>query len=72
MGKVFGLPKSEIDELAEKGYYNGDTRGENFMKKTKEDKIKRTILQYGKFIQNFPDNLSIHAGGILISEEPLY
>jgi len=72
LGKVFGLPKSEMDELSEKGYYNGDSRSENFMKKTNEDKIKRTILQYGKFIENFPDNLSIHAGGILISEEPIY
>ena len=72
LGKVFGLPKTEIDELSEKGYYNGDTRSENFMKKTNEDKIKRIILQYGKYIENFPDNLSIHAGGILISEEPIY
>lgn len=72
LGKVYGLPKFEIDELAEKGYYNGDTRGENFMKKKNEDDIKRRILQYGKFIENFPNNLSIHAGGILISEEPIF
>jgi error-prone DNA polymerase len=72
LGKVYGLPKFEIDELVEKGYYNGDTRGENFMKKKNEDEIKKRILQYGKFIENFPNNLSIHAGGILISEEPIY
>ncbi|HEX4851410.1 MAG TPA: DNA polymerase III subunit alpha, partial [Puia sp.] len=72
LGKVFGLPKSEIDELAEKGYYNGESRSENFANKPKEDKIKQTILQYGRFIENFPDNLSIHAGGILISEKPIY
>lgn len=69
LGKVFGLPKVEIDELSEKGYYNGDTRGENFMKNRKEDEIKRIILQYGKYLQNFPDKLSIHPGGMLISEE---
>jgi error-prone DNA polymerase len=72
LGKVFGLPKAEIDDLAEKGYYNGDSRGENFMKKTEEDKIARIILQYGKLLQNYPSNLSIHPGGILISEEPMF
>jgi len=71
LGKVFGLPKEEIDMLAEKGYYNGDARGENFMKKKEEGNIQRTILQYGKLLQNFPNHMSIHAGGVLISEEPL-
>ena len=71
LGKVFGLPKSEIDQLAEKGYYNGESRGENFAKKQDEDKIHRTILQYGKLMQNFPSHLSIHPGGMLISEEPI-
>jgi len=71
LGKVFGLPKSEIDQLAERGYYNGNSRGENFMKNTQEGKIQRIILQYGKLLQNFPDHLSIHPGGILISEEPI-
>ena len=57
LGKVFGLPAAEIDQLAAKGY--------------SEDKIGRAILQYGKLLQNFPSGLSIHPGGILISEEPL-
>ena len=57
LGKVFGLPAEEIDHLAAKGY--------------SEDKIGRAILQYGKLLQNFPSGLSIHPGGILISEEPL-
>ena len=58
LGKVFGLPKEEIDQLAEKS--------------TAEDKIHRMILQYGKLIKDFPNHLSIHPGGILISEEPIY
>jgi DNA polymerase-3 subunit alpha len=41
------------------------------MKNTQEGKIQRIILQYGKLLQNFPDHLSIHPGGILISEEPI-
>jgi DNA polymerase-3 subunit alpha len=58
LGKVFGLPKGEIDELAARGHPGSD-------------KIHRAILQYGKLLQNFPSGLSIHPGGILISEEPL-
>jgi DNA polymerase-3 subunit alpha len=29
-------------------------------------------LQYGRLIQHFPNHLSIHPGGMLISEEPIY
>ena len=58
LGKVFGLPKAEIDQLAERGIHNGD-------------RIARAILQYGKLLKDFPAGLSIHPGGILISEEPL-
>jgi error-prone DNA polymerase len=58
LGKVFGLPKAEIDQLAERGVHNGD-------------RIARAILQYGKLLKDFPAGLSIHPGGILISEEPL-
>jgi len=58
LGKVFGLPKAEIDSLAARGS-SGD------------DKIHRAIVQYGKLLRNFPSALSIHPGGILISEKPL-
>jgi DNA polymerase III alpha subunit len=71
LGKVFGLPKEEIDGLAEKGYYTVSGRNENFGKRPDIDKIHRAILQYGKLLQNFPSGLSIHPGGILISEAPL-
>jgi DNA polymerase-3 subunit alpha len=71
LGKVFGLPAEEIDQLAAKGYYRTNGGAEDFMKRTEEDKIKRVILQYGKLLQNFPSGMSIHPGGILISEEPI-
>jgi DNA polymerase III alpha subunit len=57
LGKVFGLPKEEIDILAAGG--------------NPEDKIQQQILRYGKLIENFPNHLSIHPGGILISEESI-
>ncbi|MEJ7829007.1 MAG: DNA polymerase III subunit alpha [Segetibacter sp.] len=58
LGKVFGLPKEEIDQL------EGS--------KLKDDKIQKQILYYGNLIKNFPNHLSVHAGGMLISDEPMH
>jgi DNA-directed DNA polymerase III PolC len=58
LGKVFGLPKEEIDQLD-----SGNM---------KNDKIQRRINHYGNLMRNFPNHLSIHAGGILISDQPIY
>jgi DNA-directed DNA polymerase III PolC len=66
LGKVFGLPAAEIDQLAAGGR-SGGAGGEG----TGGDRIAKAVLQYGKLLQNFPSGLSIHPGGILISEEPL-
>ena len=57
LGKVYGLPKEEIDGL------------EN--NPLTEDKIQRQIHYYGSLIKDFPNHLSIHAGGMLISDEPV-
>ncbi len=61
LGKVFGLPKSEIDSLSE-GQYDF----------SKLDEIALLVLKYGRLIKGMPNYLSIHAGGILISEKPLH
>jgi len=61
LGKVFGLPKSEIDFLSE-GRYNP----------SKLDEVSLLVLKYGRLIKGMPNYLSIHAGGILISEKPLH
>ncbi|MFL5788188.1 MAG: DNA polymerase III subunit alpha [Flavisolibacter sp.] len=61
LGKVFGLPKSEIDALA-------DDAKASFT----EDKIQMQIKLYGSMLNGFPNHLSIHPGGMLISEEPIY
>ena len=57
LGKVFGLPKEEIDQLDRS--------------KMKDDKIQKMIVQYGALLQDFPNNMSIHAGGMLISDAPI-
>ena len=58
LGKVFGLPKGEIDTLEERLEQGGD-------------KITRAIFNYGKRLVDMPNHLSIHAGGILISEKEI-
>ncbi len=60
LGKVFGLPKEEIDSLVDNP---NDDRNSN--------KITRLIKTMTEKMVDFPNLRSIHAGGILISEEPL-
>ncbi|MGF7038374.1 DNA polymerase III subunit alpha [Mucilaginibacter lappiensis] len=61
LGKVMGLPKEEIDILV---------KDRNYIHP--EDSIQKVILKYVDAMKNFPNHLSIHAGGMLISEEPVY
>jgi DNA polymerase-3 subunit alpha len=61
LGKVFGLPKEEIDLLSE-GRKTPRTL----------DEISKLVLNYGKLIQNLPSHLSIHSSGIVISGEPIH
>jgi DNA polymerase-3 subunit alpha len=72
LGKVFGLPKSEIDEMGAKGYFYGPSRVQNSLRPEKQDHIHKLILKYGRMISDFPHHMSVHAGGMLISEEPIY
>ncbi len=60
LGKVFGLPKSEIDILSS-GAYQYD----------RLDKLSKLVVVYSDSIQGFPNYLGIHAGGIIISEKPI-
>ncbi|KAA6430471.1 DNA polymerase III subunit alpha [Dyadobacter flavalbus] len=62
LGKVFGLPAHEIDLLSEGKF---DPK--------KLDQFSTLVIRYAKYFQenNQPNHLSIHAGGILISEKPI-
>jgi DNA polymerase-3 subunit alpha len=60
LGKVFGLAKTEIDQL---------TRSP--MDQHKEDSIVRLIHRYALKLKGFPNLRSLHSCGILISEKPL-
>ena len=61
LGKVFGLPKHEIDKLSANKFSDDNL-----------DKLSKLVLTYSKYIQGFPNYLGIHAGGILISEKPIH
>ncbi len=60
LGKVFGLPKHEIDVLSDGKHH-----------KVYADEMAQLVLKYGRWIEEFPSHLSIHAGGIIISEQPI-
>lgn len=59
LGKVYGLPKEEIDQLVMQpsGFASGSP--------------EQRILQMGQQMADFPNVRSIHAGGILISDRPI-
>ncbi|MGN6265435.1 MAG: DNA polymerase III subunit alpha [Ginsengibacter sp.] len=57
LGKVFGLPEEEIKVLQRAN--------------TPADKIQKLILQYGKLLKGFPNIMSIHPCGMLITEEKI-
>lgn len=60
LGKVMGLPKAELDRLV-------DEPGNPL----NQDDITRQITEIGTRMTDFPNIRSIHAGGVLISEEPI-
>jgi DNA-directed DNA polymerase III PolC len=63
LGKVFGLPKEEIDDLVESRKSD-----------VERDHIKKKVWAYAQYIikKELPANISIHAGGVLITEKPIY
>jgi DNA polymerase-3 subunit alpha len=60
LGKVFGLPKGEIDQIIREP-----------QAREKHHELVEQIFYYGRMLEGFPNHLSIHAGGVLISERPL-
>lgn len=61
LGKVFGLPKAEIDLLS-KGNYSF----------AQLDQLSQLVITYSELLQGFPNYLGIHASGIIISEKPIH
>ncbi len=60
LGKVFGLPDNEIEALQSER-----------LDMSALDSTGRRIMEYGGLMRELPRQLSVHACGILISEEPI-
>ncbi|MCS3869408.1 DNA polymerase-3 subunit alpha [Chryseobacterium ginsenosidimutans] len=60
LGKVFGLPKDELDQLSKRPKDQHD-----------QNSIVQEIYKYEKLLIGFPNQRSMHSCGILISEEPI-
>ena len=60
VGKAFGLPKEELDILAT-----------NPMETHDASDVIKLVQKYGKLLEKFPNQRSMHSCGILISEEPI-
>lgn len=60
LGKVFGLPKAEIDD-----FIKGDKQNK------KNDHYFKLVLKYSRLIHGFPNYLSVHSGGIVITKNPV-
>ncbi|PKQ44197.1 DNA polymerase III subunit alpha [Confluentibacter flavum] len=61
LGKVFGLPKEEIDKLSD-GHYTPESL----------DEMSTLVLKYGQLIRGFPNHLSVHSCGVLILDKPIH
>ncbi len=61
LGKVYGLPKEEIDFFVK---HPEEAR--------RRDELYGEIYRFSPAITNFPNMNSIHAGGVLISEKPVF
>lgn len=60
VGKVFGLPKEELDSLSSSPKESHD-----------QNSVVRLVHKYGKLLEKYPNQRSMHACGVFISEEPL-
>ncbi|AWG22423.1 DNA polymerase III subunit alpha [Flavobacterium faecale] len=60
VGKVFGLPKEELDHLAK-----------NPMRLQQTNSVVQEVQEYGMLLEKYPNQRSMHSCGIIISEEPI-
>ena len=60
LGKVFGLPKGEIDQMER----NPKAFAQQYF-------IGQQILSFAERLRDFPRQRSIHAGGVLVTEQPV-
>lgn len=59
LGKVFGLPKDDIDKIIKQGWI------------AENKETCKLVKKYSELIVGLPNHLSVHAGGIIIPEKPV-
>lgn len=67
VGKTFGMPAYEIEKLQE-----NTSKRANPDQHQNQDLHAKRILNYGTRLTGFPSHLSVHAGGIIISEKSIH
>lgn len=60
LSKVFGLPKEQTDRFLAGQFIDPE-----------KDKYLKLVKKYGKLIHGFPNYVSVHACGIIITEKPI-
>lgn len=60
VGKVFGLPKEELDALAINPMHLHD-----------QNSVVAQVHKYGQMLEKYPNQRSMHSCGVIISEEPI-
>ena len=61
LGKVYGMPKQEIDQMIY-----------NWSEEETDQNLKAQIKSWARKMEGMPNYLSIHAGGILISQKSIF
>ena len=61
LGKIFGLPKENIDKLSS-----------GFFQYNQLDHLEKLVIKYSRLIEGFPNYLSVHSGGILILNDSVF
>lgn len=60
VGKVFGLAKEELDQLSK-----------NPIQNHRQNNVVQKVQRYAQALNGFPNQRSLHACGVIVSEEPL-
>jgi DNA-directed DNA polymerase III PolC len=74
LGKVFGLPAEEIEQIGELSRYRHfqpKWEKDGQPAKGDTDHLKDLVLRYASYLIDKPSHLSIHSCGILIPDKPI-
>jgi len=76
VGKVFGLSLEQIDQLSSTiGHWDNAALAGQRLREVgfdPEDSRIRQVIHFSRELEGFPRHLSIHVGGFVLSQQPLY